>query len=135
MSQEWKAGQTMDATAEFFNDLGQREHEPLLEKVTGTLRFDLEQGERTDHCFVAVNKGDVVVSDTNADADLVVRAGRTVFDGIVSGKTNAMSATLRGELAFQGDPQLFLRFQRLFPGPPNSHDPGGGADKQRRSRS
>jgi putative sterol carrier protein len=116
----------MDATATFFNDLGRRGHEPLLEKVTGTLRFDLAQGERIEHCFVAVSKGDIVVSDENAEADIVVRTDRSVFDGIASGETNAMAATLRGALAFQGDPQLFVRFQRLFPGPPNSRDQAGG---------
>ena len=38
-----------DATTEFFDDLGRRGHEPLLERVSGTLRFDLVRGERTDH--------------------------------------------------------------------------------------
>jgi putative sterol carrier protein len=122
----------MDATAEFFNDLSRRGHEPLLEKVTGTLRFDLVEGERTDHFFVAVSKGDVVVSDKNADADFVFRADRAVFDGIASGGTNAMALVLRGALAFQGDPQLFLKFQQLFPGPPNSRDPGGAARSNQR---
>jgi putative sterol carrier protein len=125
----------MDATAEFFNDLGRRGHEPLLEKVTGTLRFDLVEGERTDHCFVAVSKGNLAVSDANAEADFVVRVDRAVFDGIASGKTNAMAATLRGALTFQGDPQLFLKFQRLFPGPPNSRVPGGDARNQEGGRS
>jgi putative sterol carrier protein len=114
-----------DATTQFFDALGRRGHEPLLEKVTGTLRFDLVRGARTDHRFVAVNKGDVVVSDENAEADFVMRADRAMFDGIASGETNAMAATLRGALAFQGDPQLFVRFQRLFPGPPNPRDQGG----------
>jgi hypothetical protein len=119
-----------DATTEFFDDLGRRGHEPLLERVSGTLRFDLVRGERTDHRFVAVTKGDVVVSDEYAEADFVVRADRAVFDGIAKGETNAMAATLRGALAFQGDPQLFVRFQRLFPGPPKSHDREGGAHDQ-----
>ena len=31
-------------TAEFFNDLSVRGHEPLLEKATGTIRFELTNG-------------------------------------------------------------------------------------------
>jgi hypothetical protein len=30
-----------DSTAEFFQELGRRGYEPLLEKGTGTIRFDL----------------------------------------------------------------------------------------------
>jgi hypothetical protein len=35
-----------DPTAEFFDELGRRGHEPLLEKATGTLRFDIADGKR-----------------------------------------------------------------------------------------
>jgi putative sterol carrier protein len=125
----------MDATTEFFDDLDRRGHEPLLEKVTGTFRFDLVQAGRTDHRYVAVRKGDVVVSDENAEADLVMRADRELFDGIASGKTNVLAAALRGEVAIQGDPQLALRFQRLFPGPANTSEsqedghPNHGGDR------
>jgi putative sterol carrier protein len=125
----------MDPTAEFFNDLSRRGHEPLLEKVTGTCRFDLVHGKRTDHHFVAVTKGDVVVSEENAEADIVVRADRAVFDGIASGKTNAIAAALRGAIAFQGNPLLSLMFQRLFPGSPNSRGPGGAVRNQGGGRS
>ena len=33
-----------DATTEFFDKLARRRHEPLLKKVTGTMRFDLAAG-------------------------------------------------------------------------------------------
>ena len=36
-----------DATTDFFSALEARGHEPLLEKATGTLRFDLTNGKRT----------------------------------------------------------------------------------------
>lgn len=41
-----------DANAEFFQGLGSRGHEPLLEKATGTIRFDLADGTRTDRWLV-----------------------------------------------------------------------------------
>jgi hypothetical protein len=46
---------------EFFEELGQREHEPLLAKVTGRVRFDLVAAGRPDRWLVSVNKGDTTV--------------------------------------------------------------------------
>jgi putative sterol carrier protein len=121
-----------DATTAYFEALGRRGHEALLRKVTGTLRFDLAQGDHTDHVLVTVKRGAIAVSDEHAEADCVVRADRAVFDGIASGEANAMAALLRGTLAYQGDPQLLVLFQRLFPGPASSRDRGDAAGGERR---
>ena len=104
-----------DATAKFFADLGRRGHEPLLEKVTGTFRFEVT-GERAERWLVRVKKGDVIVSRGNVKADSVMRADRKVFDAIASGEMNALAATLRGAVVIQGDLGLLAGFQRLFPG-------------------
>jgi putative sterol carrier protein len=109
-----------DATTEFFQDLGARGHEPLLEKATGSVRLDLSNGKRTEHWFVTITRGDVTVSHKNAPADCVARADRTIFDGIVRGEVNATAALLRGTLDVEGDPWLLVLFQRLFPGPPGA---------------
>jgi putative sterol carrier protein len=106
-----------DATAEFFNELGARGHEPALAKASGTMRFDMTDGKRTTRWLVAIDKGNVAVSHRNAKADCVVRADRTVFDGIATGAQNAMAAVLRGALEIEGDRVLLLQFQRLFPAP------------------
>jgi putative sterol carrier protein len=121
-----------DATTEFFEKLARRRHEPLLKKVTGIMRFDLAQGTRTDHYFVAVKHGAVALSDENVEADCVVRADRSLFDGIASGEENLMAAMLRGALTFQGNPHLLLAFQRLFPGPPSSRAQQGTTSSGRR---
>jgi putative sterol carrier protein len=107
----------IDPTAEFFRGLGHGEHQPLLAKTHGTVRFDLAEGGRTEAWLVTLDRGDVSVVRKKAAADCVVRAERTIFDGIVRGEVNAMAAFLRGELTIEGDPELLVRIQRVLPGP------------------
>ncbi len=109
-----------DTTAEFFAELGQRGHEPLLAKGTGTLRFDVVDGKRTDRWLVTVRKGDIGVSRRNLRADCVVRADKRLFEAIASGETNALAAMLRGAVTVEGTVTMLVLFQRLFPGPPKS---------------
>jgi putative sterol carrier protein len=106
------------ATTEFFDALGEREHEPMLDKVKGTVRFDITNGKRKERWFVSIDKGEIAVSHANRAADCTVRARKDVFDGIASGKVNAMAAVLRGSIAVEGDTLLVVLFQRLFPAPP-----------------
>ena len=113
-----KAG--IDATTAFFDRLAEREHEPLLASTSGTLRFELRNGRRTHYWYVAIEKGDITVSRENAEADAVVRADKSLFDGLATGRVNAMAATLRGALHASGNLGLVMSFQRLFPGPPGS---------------
>ncbi len=103
-----------DTTAEFFEQLDQRDHEPLLAKVTGTLRFDLKENGRTARWRVAIKKGDVAVSRTNGAADCVIRTDRATFEAIVKREINPFAAMLRGTVGVEGDPELIVQFQRLL---------------------
>jgi putative sterol carrier protein len=109
-----------DPTAQFFQELGSRGHDPRLGTITGTLRFDLASGKRTTRWLVAIEQGEVAVSHRNAKADCVLRADKRLFDGIASGEQNAFAAVLRGAVGLEGAPELLVRFQRLFPAPPGS---------------
>ena len=123
-----------DATSEFFDALVERGHEPLLERATGTVRFDLKDGKKTDHWLLAVVKGDIAVSRQNLRADCVVSADKSLFDGIASGKTNTLAALLRGAMSVEGDVRLLVLFQRLLPGPSRSRTPRPTAAPARRRR-
>ena len=107
----------VSSTEEFFDSLSQRRHEPMLEKVAGTIRFDVARGGDGGHWLVGIDRGEIRVSRDGGDADCVVRADPAVFDDIVSGRVNAMAAMLRGTLEVEGDPELLVLVQRLFPGP------------------
>ena len=106
------------ATTEFFETLSKRGHEPMLGKATGTVRFDLTNGKRTERWLVSIDKGNIAVSHKNAAADCVVRARRDVFDKIATGEVNAMAAILRGAISLEGESSMGVLFQRLFPAPP-----------------
>jgi putative sterol carrier protein len=121
-----------DATASFFDDLGRRGHESLLAHVTGTIRFDLKDVKRTDHFIVAVQKGDITVSKANEDANCVVRADRALFDDFAKGESNMMTAFLRREVTFEGDPQLLVLFQRIFQVPQSSPEKTAAISEERR---
>jgi putative sterol carrier protein len=120
------------ATESFLDDLGGRGHEPLLEKTTGTVRLELENGKQVEGWFVTVDKGDIAVSHKKANADCTIRARKELFDGIASGEVNAMAAVLRGAVAVEGNWELLVLFQRLFPGPSNLQagaQPGEGTSR------
>jgi putative sterol carrier protein len=105
-----------ETAAELFESLGRRGHEPLLEQAEGSLRFELENAQ-PQRWLVEVDKGDVVVSHANRKADATIRVDAKLFDRIVRGEVNAMAAVLRGAVTVEGDPQLLMLFQRIFPGP------------------
>ena len=106
-----------DAIAAFFDELATRAHEPLLRRATGTFRFEVT-GKRPETWFIAVKKGDVTVSHSDAQADCTVRGDRKILETIMSGRANALAATLRGAVVIEGDVGLLATFQRLLPGPP-----------------
>ena len=109
---------TVDSTAEFFDDLATRGHDPLVRRASGTTRFDIVgSGGRTERWLLTINKGKLGVSRRNGRADVVVRADKPVFDQLAAGKHNVLAALTRGEVTASGDPKLLVLVQRLFPRP------------------
>ena len=108
-----------DPTTEFFEALAERGHIPALHRTTRTLRVDVDREGRTDHWWLDIKRGTVAVSraEADADADCVIAAPGSLMDDLVTGRANAMASTLRDELVMTGDPNVLVRFQRLFPDP------------------
>jgi putative sterol carrier protein len=125
---------TADLADEFFRRLAERGHEPLLQNVSGTLRFDLVDGERVEHWHLTIKNGDVAVSHNDAEADAVVRTSKVLFEGMTAGRVNAMAAALRGAVVPRGNLALVVSFQRLFPGPAASRAKAGPGSGERSTR-
>jgi hypothetical protein len=109
-------------TKEFFAQLGARGHEPLLRRISGTLRIDATGEGRTEHWYVTIKKGEVGISQSAGPADCVVVADKQVLAGIASGEVNAVAAALRDVIHVEGNIGLILEFQRLFPSPQQPGD-------------
>jgi putative sterol carrier protein len=109
----------MDASADFLERITS-EPQPLLRSVSGSLRFDITDGPVTTHTHLTIDHGVVTASHDAAPADVVAQMDKRVFDDIRTGRVNAVAATLRGEIAIDGNPRLLNILQRLFPGPSRS---------------
>jgi hypothetical protein len=123
-----------DAVARVFEDLAARGHVPRLGSVTAVVRFDVVDGRRTDHWLLTVKNGIVEVSRKRSAADVVIRCERALADRLFTGKANAMSAVLRGELTVEGSADLLVLIQRLLPRPHAARRKGVAAGYARATR-
>jgi hypothetical protein len=110
----------MSAIDDFFAELERRGHEPMLRRLSATVRWDTLDGDRTEHRLVRIHHGDVQVAVSDEPADCVIVAERAVCDDVVSGRTSALAALLRGAAVVDGDFELMVRAQRLFPRTPGA---------------
>jgi putative sterol carrier protein len=108
----------MRATDDFFGSLGSRGHVELLEKASGSVRVELGSGKGAERWLVTIDKGDVVVSHKAGAVDCTIRSSKALFDRVAGGNANALAAFLRGEIEVEGNWELLVLFQRLFPSPP-----------------
>ena len=103
------------STDAFFDRLTDDGAVEVLGATRGSIRFDLREGKRTEHWRVELGRYGTTVSRSDAPADCIVRVYQAVFDDLVGGRQSPMPALLRGLVDLEGDPELLVRFQRLFP--------------------
>ena len=104
----------MSFTTEFFEQLGRRGHEDLLQRVTASIRFEIAEDGHTVARVVTIDHGDLRLSADDIPADATISCTGTELGDLVTGRTSAMASLLRGTLAVQGDPELVVLAQRLF---------------------
>jgi hypothetical protein len=108
--------------------------DPRLANVTATVRLDVVDGRRTQRWLLTVDNGDIQISQGSAPADLIIRCEAALADRLFTGKANAMSAVLRGELTVEGSADLLVLVQRLLPRPRAARRKGVAAGYARGSR-
>lgn len=96
---------------EFFEQVPGRVGPEQARALDASYRFDIEgagswrlesDGER------------VVVTESDAPADCVVKADEATFLGIVAGRQGAMGAYMTGKIRVEGDLGLAMRLRDLF---------------------
>jgi hypothetical protein len=103
-----------DPVEDFFQDLAQRSYEPLLQHITGSIRFDLLDADQVDHWWVGIDRGRLTVCHEDRDAGSVTKEERSTFADVILGRRNAMTTFLRGDAGYAGDGEPLVVFQRLF---------------------
>jgi SCP-2 sterol transfer family len=111
-----------DLTTAFFERLAGTP-QPLLSRVSTTVRIDLEDGKSVDHWLLDIQRGNVSVTRRKAKADAVLHLDRALFERLVTGRANSLASMLRGLITVEGSTIHLVAFQRLFPGPPHRQPP------------
>jgi SCP-2 sterol transfer family len=119
-----------DATSEFFDRISRPAPQPPLGNVTGTVRIDLDRGKATEHWLLTIDKGTISVSSKNVKADAALHTDKELFDRLARGEANTLASVLRGLVTAEGNTELLVRVQRLFPGPTASRSGRATASKE-----
>jgi len=104
-----------DALTDFLDGLAARGHEPLLATTTGRVGFEVAGGD--ERRVVSIDNGQIAVVADDSSADCTLRASRDTLERVAAGEMNAMAAALRGAITIEGNWELLVRFQRVFPAP------------------
>jgi putative sterol carrier protein len=89
-----------DRTRAIFEKMASRGHDPDLEQVRGSYRFDIE-GVGSWH--VTVDQGTLTVTRGMADADCVIHCDESDFLRLASGEQNLVTAALQGRVRIEGN--------------------------------
>lgn len=116
-----------DVVDRFFDGLTQRGYEPMLQRANGTIRFDLHEGDSTDHWRVSIDHGHVTVRHDDAASDTVITEERETMADTILGKKTIMIAIAQGQVGLSGDSERFVIFQRLFGREPEAAMTGSGS--------
>lgn len=119
-----------EATEEFFASLPARAPAVLRTPISGTIQIDLTTDNRTDHWLVQLSPGEIIVDRARGPADAIWNSSADLFERLVTGRAQGISAVLRNETTFSGNVELFLVFRRFFPDPPGARDPRETAREQ-----
>jgi hypothetical protein len=104
-----------DPIEDFFSGLAKRGYEPLLQHVVGSIRFDLENGDETDHWWVGLDRGKITVLHEDRVAKSIARQDRATMVEMVLGRRNPMTTFLQGDSGYSGEGEPLVVFTRMFP--------------------
>jgi putative sterol carrier protein len=96
---------------EFFEQVPGRVSPEQARRLDASYRFDVDGA---GSWRVEAQGDHVVVTESDAPADCVVRADEATFLGVLSGEQSAMGAYMRGKIKVEGSLGLAMRLRDLF---------------------
>jgi putative sterol carrier protein len=96
---------------EFFESLESRVDPAKTAGMNNTYVFEID-GAGT--WTVAVNDGNVKVTEGGGDGDVTIRASKETFEGIASGEQSPTTAYMTGKIKIDGDMGAAMKLQKLF---------------------
>jgi hypothetical protein len=104
----------------YFESLAATGYQPLLHRVSGSIRFDLSGGAGGHQVWrVGIDHGNLDVrkesEGTGDDADCVVSGPEDEIARILSGQDSFAAAFVRGAITVQGDHTLAQNLRRFSP--------------------
>jgi putative sterol carrier protein len=101
----------MESAREFFEGLSERIDPKRARGLDASYRFDID-GAGTWRLEADGDR--VVVSESDAPADCVIRTDERTFLRIVGGEQSPMGAYMTGKVRVEGDLGLALKLRELF---------------------
>jgi putative sterol carrier protein len=101
----------MDSAREFFETLPSRVSPESAQALDASYRFDVEGA---GSWRVESDDGSLVVIESDAPADCVIRADEETFLRIVRGEQSPMGAYMTGKVKLEGDLGLALKLRDVF---------------------
>ncbi|WP_410809420.1 SCP2 sterol-binding domain-containing protein [Micromonospora sp. 067-2] len=116
----------MTATSAFFERLTAAGQDPRFSNVSGSVRFDIGDGDRIEQWLLNIDHGRMRVTQSADPAGTVIRVSADVAEAMARGEVNGLAAITRGEILVDGDLAMALRIGRLFPRVSEQADSDGG---------
>jgi putative sterol carrier protein len=101
----------MESAREFFEGLAERIDPERARSLDASYRFDIE-GAGTWRLEADGDR--VIVSESDAPADCMIRTDERTFLRIVGGEQSPMGAYMTGKVRVEGDLGLALKLRELF---------------------
>ncbi len=119
-----------EPTERFFAELSERGSVPALKPFSGSVLFELNDGEHTERYFLTIRKGKMRVAREGVDPECILRTDAGSFDAIAAGELNALQALLLCLVDIEGRGMLVAVLQRLFRERMAAAEPTGSAVRQ-----
>jgi len=100
----------------YFQQLAESGYQPLLHRVTGTIRIEVAQDDGAYRVWrIVINHGAVAVYNDPGDADCVITGREDELKRILAGQDSFAAAYIRGAITVTGDHTLAQNVRRFSP--------------------